>query len=231
MKINVVIPAKGNSTRVQSKNLQEINGKPLIWWAVKKWFHTEHHLLDRFNIYVDTDCPNIKYTLGNWVNRGLKFIDRPVELANNNLTANDLMVYAFHTTEPCDLLLQSFCTSPFIKPITIDNALFEFRKNSNKSKDSFFTVTELREYYWNENGTPTNFDLDFLPNSQDLEPTLLETHGLYGIRPEALMKTKRRVGDNPLLVKIPKSEALDIDTYEDLKLARKLAKGDPNFEI
>ena len=62
---------------------------------------------------------------------------------------------------------------------------------------------------------PLNFDLNTLPNSQDLGTLWIETHGLYGITWDALTKLRRRPGERVLPIEIDESEALDINTPVD----------------
>ena len=82
--------------------------------------------------------------------------------------------------------------------------------------DSFFTAIPLQEYIWDALG-PINFTLEELPNAVDLPVMWMETHGLYGIRNEALTKYKRRLGNSALPIEIPKAQALDINYEEDMK--------------
>lgn len=47
----------------------------------------------------------------------------------------------------------------------------------------------------------------------------METHGLYGVTTEALVKYGKRVGKSPLLVPVSKIESLDVDDQDDLEIA------------
>ena len=97
--------------------------------------------------------------------------------------------------------------------------LVKFLDNKN-NHDSFFTVNKVQEYFWDDNTAPKNFDLDELPNSFKLKPQFMETHGLYGIYTHKLIELKRRIGDLPMMVEIPKIESFDIDDYEDLEIIK-----------
>ena len=97
---------------------------------------------------------------------------------------------------------------------------FTFIKNW-ETYDSFFSVIHLQEYIWDSTG-PLNFTLEDLPNSQNLPKLWAETHGIYGIKDSALTKYKRRLGANPLPIEINRAESLDINNYEEYKLAEVL---------
>lgn len=217
MRVSLIIPAKGHSERVHNKNLCRIDGKSLIEIACERALACKNVS----SIYLDTESDEIKLLVKKYFDRGLKLIDRPKELATNAVGANEMLVYALHTIEETDLLLQSFSTTPLLTSATIDRCIDIFL-NEKSDYDSFFTVLPMKEYFWNINNTPQNFDTGVLPNSQDLAPVYLETHGLYGIYAKDLIKCKRRVGNRPLLIPIPKMEAIDIDDYEDLEIARRL---------
>lgn len=218
MKVSVVIPAKGTSVRVKNKNLYEIEGKSLVRRACEKFLSCKAIQ----NVYLDTEDDGIILTCSDLQADGLKILKRPKELATNEVGANEMLIYALHSIDHCDLLLQGFSTSPTITPKTIDKCVNKFLDKYDKY-DSFFTVVEMQEYFWKKN-EPQNFDLSELPNSVDLEPILMETHGLYGIKTEALLKYKTRIGKKPLLIKIPKIEAFDVDDYEDLEIVERLLK-------
>jgi CMP-N-acetylneuraminic acid synthetase len=217
MKISIVVPAKGNSERLKNKNLSVINGKSLIRICCEKLLLCKN--ID--NIYLDTDDDRIVAQVDDL--KRINIIRRPIELANNSITANDLMAYHLHMIEPCDVLLQTFVTSPLISAKTIDSCIEKFTESD--THDSFFTVVTVQEYFWNNAG-PLNFNLDSLPNSFELESKMMETHGLYGILTNTLLNKKRRVGDKPMLIEIDKIEALDINGAEDLKIIKKLMQHD-----
>jgi N-acylneuraminate cytidylyltransferase len=87
--------------------------------------------------------------------------------------------------------------------------------------DSFFTVVDVQEYFW-KNGKAYNFSTKELPNSFELDILKMETHGLYGITVDSLLKNKTRVGNNPMMINITKMESLDINVEEDLQLIERI---------
>jgi CMP-N-acetylneuraminic acid synthetase len=217
MRTAIVVPAKGTSTRVKNKNLYKIKGKTLVRRACEK-------ILDCKAIegkYLDTEDQGIMQDCTDLTSRGLQILRRPVELANNFIGANELIAFALHSIPHCELLLQTFSTSPTIGAATIDRCIEHFLSN-RKDEDSFLTVISMQEYFWNNKNEPINFDLQILPNSFELEPIFMETHGLYGIFTETFLKKKTRIGYKPMLIEIPKLEAFDIDTAEDIEIVERL---------
>lgn len=217
MKINIIIPAKGTSERIQNKNLLKINNQTLVYQACKKVLSCK--FVD--NVYLDTESDEIKYEVKDLLSMGLKLIHRPACLANNDIGANEMMIYGLHSISDCDLLLQTFCTSPLLKAETIDKCIQKYLDEGYPKYDSFFTVLEMQEYFW-QNNKPMNFSTKRLPNSFELDKMYMETHGLYGIMTSALIETKTRVGKNPMLLPISRLQSLDINIEEDLKLVKRV---------
>ncbi len=213
MHVSLVIPAKGTSERVKNKNLIAINGKTLVRLACEKALRCAE--VD--NVYLDSESEAIIRDVKDLEKKGLNIIKRPNELADNGIGANEMMMYALHQVDETDLLCQTFCTSPLISEKTIDNCILKFRESEH---DSFLTVLKTQEYFWID-GKPLNYDLVNVPNSFDLEPYMMETHGLYGITVPALLKFKTRIGKNPLLVPISKIESIDINEPDDVEIVRK----------
>lgn len=214
MKISIVIPAKGNSERLSNKNLLTLGDKTLVYSACEKCLDVSN--ID--NVYIDTESQEILEELHPLIERGLKVINRPTHMADNNTTGNDLIVFEQSVIEKCDIILHTYSTSPFITSQTIEKCVSLFL--DQEGYDSFFTALPVREYFWTD-GKPLNFCLDRLPNSQDLGVLWVETHGLYGITWEALSRLKRRLGDSVLPIEIPESEALDINNQFDYDEATK----------
>ena len=218
MKVSAVVPAKGSSERVTNKNLEKINGKTLVRRACEKLLACDS--ID--DVYLDTEDERVKAAVRPLFSQGLDLIDRPPQLANNDIGGNEMFVYALHSIDETDILVEHSCASPLITAETIDSAIEEF-VNKKQEYDSFLTVSSVKEYFWNEDGEPVNFSVAELPNSDNLDELFEETDGLYGIKTEEIIEQKRRVGEDPLLVKIPKLESFDIDTPEDMELVRRLA--------
>lgn len=89
MIINAVVPAKGNSTRLKDKNLQKVGGKSMTFWACERCLKTPSIT----NTYLDTEDNRIINDVSELIAKGLKIINRPVELASNETSGNELIVF------------------------------------------------------------------------------------------------------------------------------------------
>jgi N-acylneuraminate cytidylyltransferase len=69
-----------------------------------------------------------------------------------------------------------------------------------------------------------NYDPQVLPRSQDAEPVIRETTGLYAIRREPLLRRKCRIGESPFFLPVDDIEALDIDSELDFRIAEVISQ-------
>lgn len=70
---------------------------------------------------------------------------------------------------------------------------------SSEEYDSCFTATENRGFYWLL-GQPVNYRPGILPRSQDMEPLIEETTGLYGISKESLKNINAELVENLICI-------------------------------
>ena len=87
--------------------------------------------------------------------------------------------------------------------------------------DSITTVEDVKEFLIKE-GKPWNYDGNKIPRSQDL-PDIVKLTFCVSILPREMMISKRScLGNNPLFLKLPQEESVDIDTPFDFKMAELL---------
>ena len=89
--------------------------------------------------------------------------------------------------------------------------------------DSCFTALKNHGFYW-VNNQPVNYRPGILPRSQDMQPVIEETTGLYGISRDSLERYRCRIGRNPYIYFVQKFEAVDINTEEDLVMAEYIGR-------
>ena len=66
------------------------------------------------------------------------------------------------------------------------------------------------------------YDLNNRKRRQDSENRYLETGGFYITSRDRLIKTKNRLSGEIKFCKIPKYKSIDVDSYEDLDLVKKI---------
>jgi len=202
-----IIPARGGSKGIPRKNLIKINDKPLIYYTI-------------------TASINSKYIDETWVSSedkeildysksiGANTILRPLELAMDNSPSEPSLL---HFSEQCnfDQLVFIQATSPLIEAEDLDKGL-----EIAQTCDSVVSVCDLTQSIWNDNG-PT-YDLNNRKRRQDSEKRYLETGGFYITSKICLEKSKNRLSGQIKFCKIPKYKSIDVDSYEDLDLVKRI---------
>ncbi len=213
MKVVAIIPIKSKSTRVKRKNFFRVKkGKPLY-----KFFLDKIKKCNFDEIYVDSDSKEI---LNYCKKNEIYFIKRKKKLAQNNANGNDLLNYHSSIIQS-DLYFQLFITAPLLSIKTINRCINILKLKKNF--DSVFTSHKIYSWFWFKK-KPVNYQPKVLPRSQDAQPIIMETTGLYGIREKTLKKYKCRIGKKPFFFNINRKEALDLDTKEDFKILESYIK-------
>jgi len=202
------------SQRVLSKSIKKLNGIPLCNYALEVMNKVPE--IDNIIVYASSEdlCkytdPSVRYT----------FKKRPESLDSDSATFNDIMDHAINVIDS-EYIVYFCVTSPFIQPETISEMI---NKVVKEDYDSAFTVKEIRNFCWLKD-KPLNYDPNNVPFTQDLEPILVETSGLYIFRKDLYQKTRRRIGFKPYIKRVGIIEGHDIDYIEDFKIAECFIKG------
>ena len=208
MKIVAVVPVKGNSERIENKNIKLLDGKPLFLHTIEKLLSCD--FLDE--VYLDTESEKIIDLASDY--EDLKIFRRDTELANNKTDGHKLFYNEVKNIE-ADIYVQILCTSPFIKKETIKKGI-DILKNQNY--DSVVLVKKDKQYLWGVDGQPL-YPTDKIPNSVDLPETIIETMGMYIMKREAALKTQRRYNENVYLLESEAIEAVDVNYPEEFKIS------------
>lgn len=214
MKVYAFVPAKGTSERIENKNMRFLDGERLYAKALKTLLACKS--IDK--VFLDTESQEM-YDLVDYL--PIEFMKRDAALANNKTDGHKMFMNELNSYPDADIYVQLLCTSPFVKPETIDNAI-EVLKNSNEY-DSAILMRKDKFYFWKDNH-PT-YDINHIPNSKDLPETLIESMGLYIQKKDTALRTQRRYGDNPYFIFGGLDELIDVNNKEDLQFAQTYAKG------
>ena len=214
MKVVAFVPAKGSSSRVESKNVKLLDGKPLFMHTIEKLMLCE--FIDE--VYLDTESEALVSIAEE---SGCKILFRDPQYANNSTDGNRLFLNEVNQVE-ADVYLQVLCTSPFISIDTL-KAGVDVLTDPALDYDSALLVKNEKLYTWSD--SRPNYSIEKIPNSIDLPSTIIETMGLYIVKRAAALKTQRRIGDNPKLLEASPLEAIDVNWPADFELANLIAAG------
>ena len=217
-----IIPARGGSRGLPHKNLQSINGVPLLARAI---------LIAKQSLYikrviVSTDDENVMEVAKKY---GGETIRRPVELSGDQARSESALLHALETLRENeqyvpDLVVFVQCTSPFTISDDLDDAIRVLVKTN---ADSVFTAIEDYGCFWTEHPSRgvegMNHDKnDRLPR-QMRKPLIRESGSAYVMRTEGFMKEKSRFFGKIAYSPMPAYRAFEIDDPVDLAHARQLS--------
>lgn len=207
MKIVAVVPIKLNNSRLPGKNIKQFtNGKPLCSYILTTLLSIKK--IDKIYVY----CSSEK--IQNYLPEGVKFLKRPISLDTDDTKMNDVL-QCFSKEVPADIYIMAHVTAPFVCVKSIEEGLEAVQSGMY---DSAFAVKKLQDFLWRD-GRPFNYELEYIPRTQDLPIIYKETSGFYIYLFQTIAKEKRRIGDKPYLVETGEIESIDIDEEEDFIIA------------
>jgi len=120
--ILAIIPARGGSKGLPKKNIKEMNGKPLIYWTIKR--AKESKYID--DIYISTDSAEIAEICDKVCGKKVEHL-RPDELAQDSTSSAEVIKYTLECLEAegktYDYMILLEPTSPLRKKEDIDNII------------------------------------------------------------------------------------------------------------
>ncbi|KPI03701.1 N-acylneuraminate cytidylyltransferase, 3-deoxy-manno-octulosonate-8-phosphatase [Actinobacteria bacterium OK074] len=249
-RVLAVIPARGGSKGVPSKNLLPVGGVPLVARAVRECVAAR--LVT--DVVVSTDDHAIAAAARE---AGAEVVLRPTAIAGDTATSEAAVLHALDAHETrhgvsVDVVLLVQCTSPFIVSQDVDGVAAAIVENG---ADTALTVAPFHGFIWRDaaddpeqvvepvrteaelaggsttvaNSTATdggygvNHDKSFRPRRQDRPQDLLETGAAYGMVAAGLREHRHRFFGRTELVRTDPARVLEIDDPHDLARARALA--------
>lgn len=224
------IPARGGSERIPLKNLAEVGGRSLVRRAIEATREpcpdAPRLIYAPWEVIVSTDSSAIAEHVGG---QQVTIHRRPANLAGPRSQIEEAVVHWMHRCDPVldhgDVIVLIQPTSPFRKLETVRRCVELVRAGY----DSATTVTldsrntgRLRSY---EDGTPNvlwNRPVDARPRSQDARKSAIENGVCWAFTAEHFRRGKLRMGGRAAVVVTSWLEAFEIDTPEDLEIARAL---------
>ena len=216
MKILFLIPARSGSKRLPNKNIKKLKGKPLLCYSIdvaRKITSDEH-------ICISTDSEEIKKVVEDY-GLTVPFL-RPVELATDTATSNDVILHALKFYEKkgieYDVVILLQPTSPLRKPEHLQKAIDLFNNDIDmvvsvkKSHSSSVLCKEnnkgFLELIFNEDGV----------RSQDIKDFYEYNGSIYLINVKQFLKNGLHKLTKKKKIIMPELFSIDIDTAFDFEL-------------
>lgn len=215
-----IIPARGGSKRIPHKNIIDFFGKPLIAWTIEA--AQESGIFER--VIVSTDDEQIAKVAQQY-GAEVPFMRQAF--------ADDYSPVSLVTTDALEQLLpdrydtvvQLMANCPLRTSDAIRASYAYFIKHKLDFQLSCFPFGWMNPwwaYKLDEHNTPEPLFSDNLRNmrSQDQERLYCPTGAIWMAKAEKLCQQKTFYGDGYKFFPLSWEESVDIDDYEDLKMAK-----------
>lgn len=220
-----IIPARGGSKRIPRKNVIDFKGQPMIGWSIMA--AKQSGVFDR--ILVSTDDPEIAQVA---VRFGAEVPFLRQEFADEYSTISEATVSALQQAmdywqEQYSTVVQLMANCPLRTSVDIQAALSSFEKHNRISQISCFEYGWMNPWWattLDECGQPTPLFPDALKErSQDLPKLYCPTGSIWISKADALLTHKSFYSPQHMFEPMSLKSAMDIDDYEDLKVAKALS--------
>jgi len=221
-KVVAIIPARGGSKGIIRKNLKDIGGKPLI-------AHTIEHAQKAKTIdytFLSSEDKEIQKVARLY---GASVIGRPDNLSGDSALVDPLLIWTVNELENqgifADIIVLLYPTAPLRDVLSIDKAVVMV---SEKGYDSALSLYKDDTYLWKveeDIATPINYEpAKRMPRQRKAWNQWVENKAVYVMTRDLLLNTGCRIGGRVGYVEMAKWRSIDLDTEDDLFLARSIYK-------
>lgn len=214
----VIIPARAGSKVIKNKNIQPINGLPLIAYNIRAAFKASK--VER--VIVSTDGDSIANIAKE---HGAEIVKRPEAISGDTASSESALLHALDELEK-EKPLPSYtcfaqCTSPLTMPEDFDNILAMIEGGKY---DSVFAAARSHAFLWkiDQKGHARGINHDETKQRQmrqNQPPQYQEIGALYVFKTEEFRKHKNRFFGRIGIYEMPASRTLDIDDSKDMEKA------------
>ena len=217
----VVIPARGGSKRIPSKNIKEIFGQPMLYWPLMEL----RNIFRKDNVLISTDSEMIKY----YVERkgiNVPFM-RPENLSDDFTGTAEVVEHALKWYEAnvkkVDYVLTVYPTAVLLREEDIRTAMVLL--SEDEACDLVMSATNFpfpiqRAVFENDYGYAEMFEpSNYSTRSQDLIEAKHDAGQFYLSRSKSVRKGALLTNSNVKLQLLHRNNVVDIDTIEDFEIA------------
>lgn len=218
MKIAAVIVSRKDSKRILFKSRKKINKVSIIERKISQLKKTK--LVDE--IYLGTNDLSLRKLAKKYQ---IKFVKREEKYCDETKTNANQMVKNMLNFVNADIILWAHPTNPFIDQSIYLKAIQKF-KNSIKKFDSLFSVTIIKNHFWDHNRNPINHDPFGKKHvvANKLKPLFSQNGGIFIRFKKDMIKDGRFVGKKSQMFALNELQGWDLDHPWQLDTARMLVK-------
>jgi CMP-N-acetylneuraminic acid synthetase len=206
--IAALVPLRGGSKSIPGKNIKPFCGQPLCAWTLRALLDCE--LISR--VFVSTDSQEIAAVV-RAIDARILVHPRPADLAADNSTTEEAI---YDLLASCDITERYLVTAQVTSPQTTRRDVSEAISHLVASgADSLVTCVRTRRFFWNDDGTPINYDPAKRPLRQQWNGTLMENGAFYISTVERLRGGSARLHGKIAIHEMDESASIELDELSD----------------
>ncbi|MCR6591938.1 CMP-N-acetylneuraminic acid synthetase [Campylobacter insulaenigrae] len=221
MKNICIIPARGGSKRIPKKNIVDFLGQPLITYSITNALKSG--IFD--DVIVSSDNDEI-ITIAQNIGAKTPFI-RDAKLSDDYTSSTAVIKDAIIQLENLGYIYDNVCCLYATAPLIDENILKQaYNQFIYEDCNFLFSACEFeypiqRAFYTDQDNKVYMFDEKFYyTRSQDLTKAYHDAGAFYFGKKDAWLKQDFMFKPYSKAFLLPKNQVCDIDTYEDLELAK-----------
>lgn len=206
MKILAVIPARATSKGIPNKNIRIINGRPVIYYAIKNALDSKYIT----DVIVATDSEPISI-IANQMGATCKKVNE--SLCKKDVTLDSVVYGAIPKDKEWDYIVTVQSASLTLKKETLDNAI---KYTIDNDLDTVISAINWPHLSWKEENGKKVPDYDKRKNREYLPPHYVET-GAFMISKSNVVTNTTRIGKKVDIYEVSREEGQDIESFIDLQ--------------
>jgi N-acylneuraminate cytidylyltransferase len=216
-KVIAFIPVRGGSKSIPLKNIKNLGGQPLIYWALQA--ACESKKIDQ--VVIATDHLEIIEAAKNFSHSKVKIYHRQKENAQDTSSTESVMLEYLSANKMSakDQFVLIQATNPFLKTEHLDQALDVLNQ---QNADSLLSVVRNKRFFWTEKGKAINYDFKKRPRRQDFQGLMMENGAFYINNVGNILKSKNRLSGKIALFEMPEYSGFEIDEPDDWTICESL---------
>ncbi len=213
------IPVRGGSKSIPLKNIKPFCGMPLVYWTAKAANDSQY--VDK--VIIASDSGKILRTAESFMLPKVLLYERdPANAQDNSSTESAMLEYISRAgLSDDDIFILVQATSPLTSSKDIDGAM---RLYAETGADSLLTCSRTKRFFWNEDGTPINYDFMRRPRRQDFRGTLMENGAFYISSVKAVRESGCRLSGKIAVYEMAEWCGIEIDEPSDWVMAEDLMR-------
>ena len=217
MKTLAIVPIRSGSTRVKNKNIRLVDGKPLFSYTVDKLLKISS--VD--DITITTDSLEYKELVEKMYGNKVYVRLRSYDISNNTSTLEESVTDVMYTMNGIGKKYDSILLVQVTSPLTHVGSIVKGIRclKDNIDINSVGTYRKFNHFF-----TDNTKSLVERPRTQDKIPQEIETGCFWVFRADYFLNIRNRIIQPIEFIEVSKTEALDIDTPEDMFIVESVIK-------